>query len=83
MVNKINANPLRSQNALLGGLHWAESIRTCWQTDWIQQHPLSLTGRGHQNCSDMRASVPDLPGTGSFLLKTGMRVFRLLSKSDF
>ena len=71
MVNEINTNLLRSQNALLGGggKHWAESIRTCWQTDWIRQHPLSLTSPGHRNRSDMRASVPDLPGTGSSLLK--------------
>ena len=38
---------------------------------WIHQN---LLANWLDNCSDTRASAPDLPGTGSFLLKTGTRV---------
>ena len=44
VVNEINANPFRSQNAWGGGVNLAEFIKSCWQTDWNQQHLVSFHG---------------------------------------
>ena len=53
VVNEINANPLRSQNALWGGgINLAESITSCWQTDWNQQHLLSFHGTWNSPATD-------------------------------
>ena len=74
---EIDANPLRSQNAL--GICWV-----FFQLFWGEK--IYGSGRFSGSGADdhyAQESVPDLPGTGSFLLKTGMRVSFRASFWDF
>ena len=60
MVSEINANPLRSQNAFGGGggaVNLAESIKSCLQTDWNQQHLLSFHGTWNSPAIDLLGDV--------------------------
>ena len=58
VVNVINPNPLRSQNALGGGgVNLAESIKRFWQTDWNQQHLLSFHGIWNSLATDLLGEV--------------------------
>ena len=57
VVNEINANPLRSKNALGGGVNLAESIKSCWQTDCNRQDLLSFHGTWDSPETDLFGEV--------------------------